>query len=62
MKTMKLIYPLAIALAVTLASTGCKHEPVKVTNIPESQPNSLTDQNPNPTVPPPPNPQRNHCR
>jgi peptidoglycan-associated lipoprotein len=57
MKTMKLIYPLAFALAVTVASTGCKHEPVKVTNIPGHEPSSLTDQNPNPTVPPPPNPQ-----
>jgi peptidoglycan-associated lipoprotein len=31
MKTMKLIYPLAFALAVTLASTGCKHKPVGLT-------------------------------
>ncbi len=34
MKTMKLIYPLAFALAITLASTGCKHKPVDVTRIP----------------------------
>lgn len=34
MKTMKLIYPLAFALAVTLATTGCKHTPVKVTPMP----------------------------
>ena len=34
MKTMKLIYPLAFALAITLASTGCKHKPVGVTQIP----------------------------
>ena len=34
MKTMKLIYPLAFALAIALASTGCKHEPVGVTKIP----------------------------
>jgi peptidoglycan-associated lipoprotein len=50
MKTMKLIYPLAFALAVTLASTGCKHEPVKVTQIPGHQQGSLADQNPNPTL------------
>jgi peptidoglycan-associated lipoprotein len=31
MKTMKLIYPLAFALAITLASTGCKHKPVGLT-------------------------------
>ena len=31
MKTMKLIYPLAFALAITLAATGCKHDPVNVT-------------------------------
>jgi peptidoglycan-associated lipoprotein len=34
MKTMKLIYPLVFALAITLAATGCKHQPGKVTNIP----------------------------
>jgi len=31
MKTMKMIYPLAFALAVTLAATGCKHQPLNVT-------------------------------
>ena len=32
MKTMKLIYPLAFALALTLATTGChNHKPVKIT-------------------------------
>ena len=37
MKTMKLIYPLALALAVTLASTGCRnHRPVGVTPLPGS--------------------------
>jgi peptidoglycan-associated lipoprotein len=35
MKTMKLIYPLAFALAITLASTGCRsHKPVGITPIP----------------------------
>jgi peptidoglycan-associated lipoprotein len=37
MKMMKLIYPLAFALAVTLATTGCKHNPGKVTVLPGSQ-------------------------
>jgi len=50
MKTMKLIYPLALALAVTLAATGCKHTPVGVTRIPGTTPNP-TDTNPNPTLP-----------
>ena len=37
MKTMKLIYPLAFALAITLASTGCHtHQPVSITPIPGS--------------------------
>jgi len=31
MKTMKMIYPLAFALAVMLAATGCKHQPVGIT-------------------------------
>lgn len=33
MKT-TLVYPLAIALAATLAATGCRHKPVKVTQMP----------------------------
>jgi peptidoglycan-associated lipoprotein len=57
MKTMKLIYPLAFALAVTLASTGCKHEPVKVTNIPTSPNGSPGDQPPSTTLQQPINPQ-----
>jgi peptidoglycan-associated lipoprotein len=36
MKSMNLIYPLTLALAVTLAGTGCKHQPVKMTNLPAS--------------------------
>ncbi len=46
MKTMKLMYPLAFALAITLASTGCKHKPVNVTNIPGMQPPMVPDVNP----------------
>ena len=37
MKTMKLIYPLAFALALTLASTGCRtHKPGTITPLPSS--------------------------
>ena len=43
MKTMKLIYPLAFALAFTLATTGCKHQPVKVTPMPGSQTGAPND-------------------
>ena len=38
MKTMKLIYPLAFALAITLATTGCKHKPTPLTPIPGMNP------------------------
>jgi peptidoglycan-associated lipoprotein len=31
MKTLKIIYPLAFALAVTIAATGCKHQPLGIT-------------------------------
>jgi peptidoglycan-associated lipoprotein len=43
MKTMKLIYPLAFALALILAATGCKHQPVKVTPMPGSQTGAPND-------------------
>ncbi len=46
MKTMKMIYPLALALAVMLA-TGCKHQPLNVTPMPRG----LT-QPPTPPLPP----------
>jgi peptidoglycan-associated lipoprotein len=45
MKTMKLIYPLAFALALILAATGCKHQPVKVTPMPGSQTGTPSDLN-----------------
>ena len=53
MKTMKLIYPLAFALVVTVAATGCKtHEPVGVTPIPNGPGSRIADlQNQN-TLPP----------
>ncbi|HEY1718732.1 MAG TPA: OmpA family protein [Verrucomicrobiae bacterium] len=61
MKTMKLIYPLALALVVTLAATGCKHTPTKITQIPSSDTGNPRDINPNPTLPPGPpiNPEPN---
>ena len=34
MKTMKLIYPLGLTLAAVLATTGCKHQPAKLTPLP----------------------------
>jgi peptidoglycan-associated lipoprotein len=53
MKMMKLIYPLAFALAITLASTGCRtHKPVGVTPIPGSNPGMVGDQNNQNTLPP----------
>ena len=51
MKTMKLIYPLTLALAVALAGAGCKHQPTKLTNLPGSPGPIVGDQNPQPLVP-----------
>jgi len=51
MKTMKLIYPLAIALAVTLAATGCRHETGKITRLPEGRTRIVPEPGPGPTVP-----------
>ena len=66
MKT-KLIYSLAFALAVTLATTGCRHKPVNVTPMTPGQtptlpvepgPGTTRYQVPEPTPPytPPGNP------
>jgi len=45
MKTMKLIYPLAFALAVTLATTGChNHKAVGVTQLHGSAQTGINDQ------------------
>ncbi|MGD0743748.1 MAG: OmpA family protein [Verrucomicrobiota bacterium] len=38
MKTTKLIFPLILALAATLATTGCKHKPVGLTKLPGQPP------------------------
>lgn len=46
MKTMKLIYPLAFALVLTLAATGCHtHQPLGVTPLPGSRAGAPTDLN-----------------
>ena len=50
MKTMKLIYPLVFALAVTLASTGCKHKPGKVTSIPGPRQGQVPNENGSGTI------------
>jgi len=57
MKTMKLIYPLACALAFTLATTGChNHKVGKTTPLPNNNP-PVVGSGPGPeTMPPPGNP------
>jgi len=56
MKTMKLIYPLALAMAVTLATTGChNHRVGKVTALP-GQPTGVVGDNSNASTLPPGNP------
>jgi peptidoglycan-associated lipoprotein len=50
MKTTKLIFPLVLALAATLATTGCKHKPVGVTQLPGQKPMVGENNNP-PTLP-----------
>jgi peptidoglycan-associated lipoprotein len=52
MKTMKLIYPLAFALAVMLAATGCHpHKPVGITPLPGSPTGAPNDLNGGGTLP-----------
>ena len=48
MKTTKLIFPLVLALAATLATTGCKHKPGYLTKLP-GQP-ALVGENGNPST------------
>jgi peptidoglycan-associated lipoprotein len=53
MKTMKLIYPLACALAFTLATTGChNHKAVGITPIPGSPTGMVGGDNNATTLPP----------
>ena len=53
MKTTKLIFPLVLALAAALATTGCKHKPVGVTKLPGQNP-QFGEPGPAPTLPPGP--------
>jgi len=51
MKMMKLVYPMTLALAVTLAATGCRnHKPVGVTPIPNGQTSNPNDIGPGNTI------------
>jgi peptidoglycan-associated lipoprotein len=53
MKTMKLIYPLAFALAITLATTGChNHKPMNTTPLPGARTGNPGDENSGNTLPP----------
>ena len=54
MKTTKLIFPLVLALAATLATTGCRHKPVGITQLPGQRP--LVGNNDNLNTLPPGNP------
>jgi peptidoglycan-associated lipoprotein len=50
MKMNQIIFPLALALAATLATTGCKHTPVKVTPIYGSQSPNVGGENGGSTI------------
>lgn len=50
MKTTKLIFPLVLALAATLATTGCRHKTPPVTPIPGPPPH-FGEPGPSPTLP-----------
>jgi peptidoglycan-associated lipoprotein len=52
MKMNQIIFPLVLALAATLATTGCKHTPVKITQIPGSQAKNVNDASNPITLPP----------
>ena len=55
MKTTKLIFPLVLALAATLATTGChSHKPVGVTKLPGQPPPLVNQPGPGETLPPGP--------
>jgi peptidoglycan-associated lipoprotein len=51
MKTNQIIFPLTLALAALLATTGCKHAPVGLTRLPGQEPGAVSDNNANPTLP-----------
>jgi peptidoglycan-associated lipoprotein len=51
MKLNQIVFPLALALAAMLATTGCKHTPMKVTQIPGSNGGQVNDYNNQTTLP-----------
>jgi peptidoglycan-associated lipoprotein len=55
MKINKTIYALAFTLAITLASTGCRHQPVGITHIPSTTPPPVPEENNINTMPMPAN-------
>jgi len=54
MKTTKLIFPLVLALAASLATTGCKHKPVGITKLPGQNAPLVNQPGPGETLPPGP--------
>jgi len=52
MKTTKLIYPLVLALAAALATTGCKHKTPKLTPLPGQNPPLVSEPGTGGTLPP----------
>ena len=54
MKMNRLVFPLVIALAATLAATGCKKGPTRITPLPGSQSAAVGTENGNGTLPPSP--------
>ena len=50
MKMNQIVFPLVLALAATLATTGCKHTPAKVTPIHGSQAPNVGDNTGGPTL------------
>ena len=54
MKLTKIVLPLVLALAAVMATTGCKHGPTKMTNIPERNRMGIRGEEPGTTLPQPP--------
>lgn len=50
MKLNRIALSLVVALAATLATTGCKHKPPQVTTIPGPMPGTVGGENPGPTI------------
>ena len=52
MKMNQLVFPLVLALAATLATTGCKHGPNKITPLPRASMTNPGGETPPTTIPP----------